>query len=88
MQGIQVAAARVLSMLFITAYYIEPNSSGNVCLGLDDKQIADIRHSVKSTLVKQLDQNGDLFVAKVNLLTAATHYQVCFNRVYFLYLST
>lgn len=87
-QGIQVAAARVLSMLFITAYYIEPNSSGNVCLGLDDKQIADIRHSVKSTLVKQLDQNGDLFVAKVNLLTAATHYQVCFNRAYFLYLST
>jgi len=50
--------------------------------------IADIRHSVKSTLVKQLDQNGDLFVATVNLLTAATHYQVCFNRVYFLYLST
>ena len=38
-QGIQVAAARVLSMLFITAYYIEPNSSGNVCLGLDDKQV-------------------------------------------------
>ncbi|KAJ6937083.1 hypothetical protein NC652_011680 [Populus alba x Populus x berolinensis] len=70
-----VAAARVLSMLFITAYYIEPNSSGNVCFGLDDKQIADIRHSVKSTLVKQLDQNGDLFVATVNLLTAATHYQ-------------
>ncbi|KAJ7001417.1 LOW QUALITY PROTEIN: hypothetical protein NC653_011748 [Populus alba x Populus x berolinensis] len=71
-----VAAARVLSMLFITAYYIEPNSSGNVCFGLDDKQIADIRHSVKSTLVKQLDQNGDLFVATVNLLTAATHYQI------------
>ncbi|KAG6777946.1 hypothetical protein POTOM_017788 [Populus tomentosa] len=64
-------------MLFITAYCIEPNSSGNVCFGLDDKQIADIRHSVKSTLVKQLDQNGDLFVATVNLLTAATHYQVC-----------
>ncbi|KAL3597453.1 hypothetical protein D5086_009090 [Populus alba] len=74
-ESCMVAAARVLSMLFITAYYIEPNSSGNVCFGLDDKQIADIRHSVKSTLVKQLDQNGDLFVATVNLLTAATHYQ-------------
>ncbi|KAB5561421.1 hypothetical protein DKX38_006378 [Salix brachista] len=40
----------------------------------------DIKHPVKSKLVKQMDWNGDLFVATVNLLTAAAHKQACFNR--------
>jgi hypothetical protein len=36
-----------------------------------------MRHFVKSTLVKQLEWNEDLFVATVNLLTYAACYQVC-----------
>ncbi|XP_011046730.1 PREDICTED: uncharacterized protein LOC105141252 isoform X1 [Populus euphratica] len=73
--AVQVGAAKVLSMLFTTADYVQPYLSGNVCFGLDDKQIADMRHFVKSTLVKQLEWNEDLFVATVNLLTYAARYQ-------------
>lgn len=36
-----------------------------------------MRHFVKSTLVKQLEWNEDLFVATVNLLTYAARSQVC-----------
>lgn len=73
--AVQVGAAKVLSMLFTTADYMQPYLSGNVCFGLDDKQIADMRHFVKSTLVKQLEWNEDLFVATVNLLTYAARSQ-------------
>ncbi|KAJ6409886.1 hypothetical protein OIU84_009385 [Salix udensis] len=73
--AVQVGAARVLSMLFTTADYMQPYLSGNVCFGLDDKQIADMRHFVKSTLVKQLEWNEDYFVAAVNLLTYAARFQ-------------
>ncbi|KAJ6671502.1 NUCLEOPORIN NUP188-like protein [Salix viminalis] len=73
--AVQVGAAKVLSMLFTTADYMQPYLSGNVCFGLDDKQIADMRHFVKSTLVKQLEWNEDYFVAAVNLLTNAARFQ-------------
>ncbi|KAJ6716911.1 NUCLEOPORIN NUP188-like protein [Salix koriyanagi] len=73
--AVQVGAAKVLSMLFTTADYMQPYLSGNVCFGLDDKQIADMRHFVKSTLVKQLEWNEDYFVAAVNLLTYAARFQ-------------
>jgi hypothetical protein len=39
MQAVQVGAAKVLSMLFTTADYMQPYLSGNVCFGLDDKQV-------------------------------------------------
>ncbi|KAJ6386036.1 hypothetical protein OIU77_029072 [Salix suchowensis] len=73
--AVQVGAAKVLSMLFTTADYMQPYLSGNVCFGLDDKQIADMRHFVKSMLVKQLEWNEDYFVAAVNLLTYAARFQ-------------
>lgn len=40
-------------------------------------QIADLRHSVESSL--QSVEDEDLFVASVNLLTSAAHYQVCYS---------
>lgn len=38
-QGIQVGATRVLSMLFVIADYSQPYMSGNTCFGLGDKQV-------------------------------------------------
>eukprot|EP00257_Ricinus_communis_P020943 XP_015580313.1 uncharacterized protein LOC8265348 isoform X1 [Ricinus communis] len=72
---IQVGAAKVLSSLLNMADYLQPYFSSNMCFGLDDEQIADFRHSVKSTLLEQMDWNEDLFVAIVNLLTAAASHQ-------------
>ncbi|XP_055961923.1 uncharacterized protein LOC126683413 isoform X2 [Mercurialis annua] len=73
--AIQVGAAKALSTLLIMADYLQPYMSSNLCLGLDDEQIADLRHSVKSTLFECGDWNGDLFIAIVNLLTSAARHQ-------------
>lgn len=45
---------------------------------MDDKQIADLRHSINHILLEQSVWNEDLFVATVNLLTSAAHYQPAF----------
>lgn len=74
--AIQVGATKVLSLLLTISDYSQPYFSGNACFGLDDNQIADLRHSVESTL--QLVEDEDLFVASVNLLTSAAHYQPAF----------
>ncbi|KAJ0076745.1 hypothetical protein Patl1_36100 [Pistacia atlantica] len=71
--AIQVGAARVLSMLLTISDLSQLNFSANACFGLDDKQIADLRHSVDCML--QSVENEDQFVASVNLLTAAARYQ-------------
>uniref|UniRef100_A0A5B6ZZV4 Nucleoporin NUP188 n=1 Tax=Davidia involucrata TaxID=16924 RepID=A0A5B6ZZV4_DAVIN len=78
MQTIQVGAARVLSMLFVIADYSQPYVLGNACFGLDDKQITDFRHSVKSILCEQSQWNKDLFAATFKLLTSAALYQPAF----------
>ncbi|GKV20984.1 hypothetical protein SLEP1_g31022 [Rubroshorea leprosula] len=76
--AIQLGAAKVLSMLLCMADYLQPYLFGNACFGLDDKQIADLKHSVCCVLLEQVVLNEDLFVAFVNLLTSAAHYQPAF----------
>ncbi|KAL4616065.1 hypothetical protein ACB092_07G172100 [Castanea dentata] len=75
---IQVGAARVLSVLLIMADYLQQYLVGSACLRLDDKQITDLRHSISYILLKQSVCNEDLFVATVNVLTSAAHYQPAF----------
>lgn len=38
-QGIQIAAARLLSMIFMVADYVKPMISGIACFSADDKQV-------------------------------------------------
>ncbi|GLT30700.1 hypothetical protein SLA2020_054910 [Shorea laevis] len=76
--AIQLGAAKVLSMLLCMADYLQPYLFGNACFGLDDKQIADLKHSVCCVLLEQIVLNEDLFVAFVNLLTSAARYQPAF----------
>uniref|UniRef100_A0A2P2LVR1 Uncharacterized protein LOC105141252 isoform X2 n=1 Tax=Rhizophora mucronata TaxID=61149 RepID=A0A2P2LVR1_RHIMU len=72
--AIQTSAARVLSMLIITDYQ-QPYLSGRMFFGLDDKQISELRGSVKCILLEQLQWNEDLFVEIINLLISAARYQ-------------
>ncbi|XP_065865698.1 uncharacterized protein [Euphorbia lathyris] len=72
--AIQVGAAKVLSSLLIMADYLHPMSS-NVCFSLDDKQIADLKHTVKITLSEEMDWNEDWFITIINLLTSAARHQ-------------
>ncbi|KAL5788807.1 hypothetical protein ACOSP7_005756 [Xanthoceras sorbifolium] len=74
--AIQVGATRVLSMLLTISDYAQPNLYVNACFGLEDKQIANLRTSVECML--RSVENEDLFVASVNLLTSAAHYQPAF----------
>lgn len=41
-----MGAAKVLSMLFTTADYMQPYLSGNVCFGLDDKQVWHLKRAI------------------------------------------
>ncbi|KAA8536011.1 hypothetical protein F0562_028489 [Nyssa sinensis] len=75
---IQVGAARVLSMLFVIADFLQPYVPLNACFGLDDKQITDFRHSVISILCEHSQWNEDLFVAIFKSLTSAALYQPAF----------
>ncbi|XP_058002713.1 uncharacterized protein LOC110643732 isoform X2 [Hevea brasiliensis] len=76
--AIQVGATKVLSKLLVMADNLQPYLASNVCFGLDDEQIADLRHSVKSALFEQMEWNGDLFVAMVSLLNSAARHQPSF----------
>ncbi|KAH9696842.1 hypothetical protein KPL71_023355 [Citrus sinensis] len=79
--AVQVGATKVLSLLLTISDYSQPYFSGNACFGFDDNQIADLRHSVESSL--QSGEHEDLFVASVNLLTSAAHYQPAFLIAFF-----
>ncbi|GFY83690.1 nucleoporin [Actinidia rufa] len=72
---IQVGAAKVLSLLFVLADCSQTYVLGNACFGLDEKQMTYLRHSLNSILREQSPSNDDLFVATLQLLTSATHYQ-------------
>ncbi|TQE02447.1 hypothetical protein C1H46_011972 [Malus baccata] len=78
-QGIQVGAARVLSLFLMMADFMQPYLFGS-SFGLDDKQIGELRYSISYILLEQSELNEDLFVAAVNLLTSAARYQVCYSR--------
>ncbi|XP_057475806.1 uncharacterized protein LOC130763817 [Actinidia eriantha] len=75
---IQVGAAKVLSLLFVLADCSQTYVLGNACFGLDEKQMTYLRHSLNSILREQSPSNDDLFVATLQLLTSATHYQPAF----------
>ncbi|KAL9414647.1 hypothetical protein AB3S75_043000 [Citrus x aurantiifolia] len=79
--AILVGATKVLSLLLTISDYSQPYFFGNACFGFDDNQIADLRHSVESSL--QSGEHEDLFVASVNLLTSAAHYQPAFLIAFF-----
>lgn len=76
--AIQLASARVISMLFTLADFSQPYLFGNACFGLDDNQITDLRHSVNKILCEHSLQDEELFVAVVRLLTSAARYQPAF----------
>ncbi|OMO74438.1 hypothetical protein CCACVL1_16704, partial [Corchorus capsularis] len=73
--AIQVGAAKLLSMLLQMA---EPHPFANLCFGPDDKQMTDLRHSIKSILLEDWVLNEDLFIAILNFLTSAARYQPAF----------
>ncbi|XP_071723037.1 uncharacterized protein [Rutidosis leptorrhynchoides] len=76
--AIQVAAAKVLSMLLTIADFSQPYSFGNGCFGLDDKQIADLGRSINCILLERSVWNESLLVAVFHLLTSAASYQPAF----------
>ncbi|KAM7257446.1 hypothetical protein ACFE04_013187 [Oxalis oulophora] len=75
---IQLGATRVLSMLLTIAEFSQPYSFGNGCFGLDDKQIADLSHSINNILLEQSEWDENLLVAVFHLLTSAARYQPAF----------
>ncbi|KAJ7978575.1 Nucleoporin like [Quillaja saponaria] len=76
--AIQVGAGRVISMLFTVAGYQEQYLFGNTCFALDDKQIMNLRCSVRYILLEQSARHEDLVAAMVNLLTSAARFQPAF----------
>ncbi|KVH88159.1 hypothetical protein Ccrd_024450 [Cynara cardunculus var. scolymus] len=75
---IQVGAVTALSMLLLTADDLQPYMSGNACLGLDDKQIADFRNSIIMIISEQSPSNEDLIVSMFKMLASAAYYQPAF----------
>ncbi|GAB2267934.1 hypothetical protein Dimus_002910, partial [Dionaea muscipula] len=73
--AIQVAAARVLSMVFVVADRSGQLLSGNAIFGLVHKQVLQLRHSLENSIHEQSMGNEDLFVATVKVLTTAAHCQ-------------
>ncbi|XP_030450648.2 uncharacterized protein LOC115672831 isoform X2 [Syzygium oleosum] len=76
--GIQIAAARLLSMIFMVADYVKPMISGIACFSVDDKQMIELRHAINCILQEKAHRNEDLFLAIVNLLTSAARFQPAF----------
>ncbi|XP_071935327.1 uncharacterized protein [Coffea arabica] len=76
--NIQVSAARLLSLLFITGDSSRSSAFGNACLGLDDKQICEFRSSICHILSGQSPWNEELVIATFRLLTSAACYQPAF----------
>lgn len=76
--GIQIAAARLLSMIFMVADNVKPMISGIACFSVDDKQMIELRHAIDSILQDKALRNEDLFLAIVNLLTSAARFQPAF----------
>ncbi|KAL3515020.1 hypothetical protein ACH5RR_021922 [Cinchona calisaya] len=75
---IQVSAARLLSLLFVTGNSSSSFAFGNACLGLDNKQICEFRGSINRILSKQSVWNEELIIATFRLLTSAACYQPAF----------
>ncbi|KAL2254846.1 UNVERIFIED_CONTAM: hypothetical protein Sindi_0279300 [Sesamum indicum] len=74
---IQIGAARLLSVLFISDIS-QSYTYSNATLCLDDKQLANFRKSICNTLREQSPWNEDLILATLKLLTSVARNQPAF----------
>ncbi|WJX51140.1 hypothetical protein P8452_37363 [Trifolium repens] len=75
---IQLGAVRFISTLFATTDCVQSFSCETTYFAPDNQEIINLRHSMSYMLQEKLESNEDLFVATVNLLTSAAHYQPSF----------
>ncbi|XP_077246551.1 nucleoporin (DUF3414) isoform X2 [Tasmannia lanceolata] len=76
--AIQVAAARLLSLLCIIAEKAQPHSFGSVCLMSDDMQIRELSSSIRDILSEEPITHEDLFISFLKFLISAAQYQPAF----------
>ncbi|KAL4585015.1 hypothetical protein LXL04_009628 [Taraxacum kok-saghyz] len=76
--NIQLGAVTALSSLLLTADDSQPYMSGNVCFGLDEKQIADFRNSIVMIISDESFVNEDLIANTFKMLASAAYYQPAF----------
>ncbi|MQL93816.1 hypothetical protein Taro_026468 [Colocasia esculenta] len=76
-QAVQVAAARLLSMLCFVSARVQPYSSENAFSVLDDLQLKDLSSSINEILMDEDGKNEELLISVINLLVSAAHFQVC-----------
>ncbi|XP_068639968.1 uncharacterized protein [Aristolochia californica] len=76
--AIQVAAAKVLSILCIIAGKVQPYSQGNISFVSDEMQIKDLNSSIQIILCDGTVTNEDRSVSVLKLLTSAALYQPAF----------
>ncbi|ERN13437.1 hypothetical protein AMTR_s00041p00195800 [Amborella trichopoda] len=75
---IQVAATRVLSGLCFIAQKAHPYSIGILSFVSDDREVNDLNAAICYILSEERPRSEDLFIATMNLLTSAAHYQPAF----------
>ncbi|KAK1321644.1 hypothetical protein QJS10_CPA03g02212 [Acorus calamus] len=75
---IQIAAAKVLSVLCNTAAKVQPYLTDSICLVSEDLQIRSLSASVHGILDVEATRNEDLFVAVIEMLTSVALYQPAF----------
>eukprot|EP00268_Persea_americana_P036026 TRINITY_DN35516_c0_g1_i1.p1 TRINITY_DN35516_c0_g1~~TRINITY_DN35516_c0_g1_i1.p1 ORF type:complete len:2020 (+),score=353.46 TRINITY_DN35516_c0_g1_i1:707-6061(+) len=73
--AIQVAAARVFSMLCSVAEKAQPYSFGGACLVSDDIQVRSLNASICDIIYIETERKEDLFLAIVQILTSAACHQ-------------
>uniref|UniRef100_A0A1D1YTL0 Nucleoporin NUP188 n=1 Tax=Anthurium amnicola TaxID=1678845 RepID=A0A1D1YTL0_9ARAE len=76
--AIQVAAARVLSMLCFVSAWAQPYSSENAFSVLDEMQIKELSCSIYEILIDEEMKSEDLLISVVNLLVSAARFQPAF----------
>ncbi|CAH9056682.1 unnamed protein product [Cuscuta europaea] len=75
---IQLAAARLLSVLFLAGDDSNSCAFGNAYFGLDEMQIHNFKNAICSILCEQTDANDDIIVATFKMLTSAATNQASF----------
>ncbi|CAH9113172.1 unnamed protein product [Cuscuta europaea] len=75
---IQLAAARLLSVLFFVGDDSNSCAFGNAYFGLDEMQIHNFKNAICSILCEQTDANDDIIVATFKMLTSAATNQASF----------
>ncbi|XP_031130365.1 uncharacterized protein LOC116032104 [Ipomoea triloba] len=75
---IQLAAARLLSVLFLVGDDSSSCAFGNAYFGLDEKQIHNFKNAICSILSEQAGSSDDLIVATFQMLSSAANHQASF----------